>query len=516
MHNSFESPYPPELAEVMATEQGVDDELRHECGVMAVCAEDLDMARQMQVGLERMKHRGHDSAGIAMAHEGEIVSDSRDGSPENLFKKRIMTKYRTTPMIIGGTRYATTGAVAGEANRHPFPGSGPHGEIAVVYNGNIINTAELHDEVSSMGFVAKGSTDSEMVAFRLANGPGDSLEDSVTDFVDKYPAGYSGVVLTPDRIIAFRDGYGVRPLQLGKVGSQGWAVASETRVFRSLQYHPNRSIAPGEVVRLQPGERPITISHNPNSRHAACIFENIYFSGPESELDGEYVGAIRDEMGRQLAREDIIRGTVPEVDVIFGLPESGRSMGEGYAEELFREGYQAFHKNAIIRNRGRSFNDPDPKRIIEEKFNPLPHVLKGKRVLVVDDSIVRGNTGPYIVEMLRDAGATEVHFRVASPPFVDTCHKGVNIPVREVLIAHRHDSIEGIRDELKANSLQYLSLEGTLLAVQKHFDEVCAGCLSKVYPMHIPDKEEDHLVSDDMKDIPDELGMIFSPQPTVR
>lgn len=516
MSTSPETPFPPELAELSGEQNYLDDDnLRHECGVFAVCAEGHDLARNSQTALERMKHRGHDSAGIAAVIDGQIVSDSEDGAPENLFTKDVLDRYRKTTMTISGTRYATTGAPAGAANRHPFGSSSDKiGEVRVVYNGNMIDGRGLHEEIVSWGIQPIGDTDSELVAHYFAHGPGETLEENIIALMKKYRAGYSGVAMTKKKIIAFVDPFGVRPLHLGQVDGGGWAIASETRVFRSLQYHPTREIRPGEIVRIEPGRRPITVKHMPNERIAPCIFEKIYFSGPESELNDQYVGAIRDEMGRQLAREDIARGTVPEVDVIFGIPESGWSMGEGYAEELDRQGYHAFHKRGIIRNRGRSFNDPDPRNVIEEKFNPLPHVVRGRRVCVVDDSLIRGNTAPYILDLLRDAGATEVHFRVASPPFIDTCHKGVNIPTRESEIANHFDTIEEIATEIRANSLQYLSLEGTLEAAEMRFGEACTACISGVYPMHIPDKDEPHIVSANMDDAPDKFDLLHSPTHT--
>lgn len=514
MSHSPEVPLPREYIEANAAPE-FEDALRHECGVFVVVDGSIDLATHAQLALERVKHRGHDSAGMAKVEDGQLMIHSAEGAPENLFIDAATTaQFRHGEMLIAGTRYATTGDTVGEHNRQPFYQAGRHGEVAFVMNGNIINTQELLAEITEWGFTANGNSDSEMVAYRIANGSGDTLEESVIDFVKTYQAGYSGAVMTPEQVIAFRDPYGIRPLQIARTEGGGWSFASETRVFRTLQYHPTRAVEPGEIMSVRPGERPMTIAHLPNEREASCLFEHIYFSGPESEMDDEYIGEVRDEMGRELAREDIARGTVPDVDIIFGIPESGVSMGEGYAEELIRNGYPVRYKRALIRTRGRSFNDPDPRRVIEAKFNPLPYVLKGKRVLVVDDSIVRGATGPYIVEMLRDAGATEVHFRSASPPLIDTCHLGVNISSREQLIANQHDSIEDIGRELHVNSLQYLSLEGTLKAAKKRFDEVCVGCMTGAYPMEIPDKTEEYLVTDDIAEIPDGLEMLFAPKPT--
>jgi amidophosphoribosyltransferase len=327
-------------------------------------------------------------------------------------------------------------------------------------------------DLAARNITASGTTDSELAALWIANAGGETWEDNIQRFMKVAQGAYSMALLTEQSLYAFRDPHGVRPLQIGRT-DEAWAVSSETLTFRTLGYRPYRAVAPGELVRIDTeGFR--TISHRPAEREALCVFEYVYFSRPDSELDGEYVNRVRKRLGQELARE-----APADVDVVTPVPQSGNPFAEGYAAELGIPHEVAFARNAYV---GRSFIDPGDRRsIVEMKLNPFVDVVRRKRVCLVDDSIVRGNTMPTIVDMLWDAGATEGHVRIGSPPLLDTCHLGVDIPTPEELIANGH-STEEIQNRLKAHSLAYLSEAGMYRAVRREANTVCAACMTGQRP----------------------------------
>lgn len=490
--SSPETPYPVELAELSGEQTYLDDDKpRSECGVFGVYAPGSKAAWESYYALHQMTHRGHESAGIAVVHDGRIQIGSGDGEPVQVFDKAALDGL-PGEIGIGHNRYSTTGE-SSKANEHPFLAEGPLGEVALSHNGNLTNIRRIRQWVETRGITPEGTTDSELAAYVIAHAGGQSWEDNIHRFMDLAEGAYSMAMLTKDALYAFRDPHGVRPLYLAQTEG-GWAVGSETTIFRSLQYHPYRAIAPGEVVRINGEDLPKTVEHRPDSRQALCLFEYIYFSAPASELEGKRVNRVRKDIGRQLARE-----APADVDVVFGVPESGTPMALGFADQ---NDYK--YEPGLQKGWGsRTFIDPrDKERLVEMKFNPFPEVVGGKRVCIVDDSLVRGNTMPNVVRMVRRAGATEVHVRIGCPPLIDTCHMGVNISERSELLAAQEQGLDAIQGHLGVNSLAYVSLQGVLAAAERDFSETCTACLTRVYPFKVKDKRDAYAVSDSLAAAP--------------
>lgn len=428
-------------------------------------APDIDVAREAYLGLRTLQHRGHESAGIAVSQGGSIRRHSGPGLVDQVFDRETLDLLQGE-LAIGHNRYSTTGGNSAE-NEHPFMDKGPLGEMALAHNGNLTNPDDLRKDLEERRIRAAGSTDSELAARWIASAGGGSWSENIQAFMERAEGAYSMALLTGREVYGFRDPHGVRPLQLGFRGNN-WAISSETLTFRTLGYHPKRSVAPGEIVRLHQGGLEY-VSHSPADRKALCVFEYIYFSRPDSQLEGRLINRTRKAFGRELAKEAPV-----DVDVVTPVPQSGSPFAEGFADQLDLHHEMAFARNAYI---GRSFIEPgDRRRIVEMKLNPFADVVRGKRVCVVDDSLVRGNTMPPIIDMLHDAGATEVHVRIGSPPLIDTCHLGVDIPTQEELIAV-NKTVEEIRQHIGAHSLAYLSEDGMYRALEKGSDELCAACM---------------------------------------
>jgi amidophosphoribosyltransferase len=447
---------------------------RCECGVFGIYAPDLDVSREACLALQTLQHRGHESAGIAVNNGGVIERHSGKGLVTQVFSRKEILDGLRGEFAIGHNRYSTTGG-GGAENEHPFRANGHLGELAIAHNGNLTNPEAFALDLARWGIPVTGTTDSELAALWIAHVGGDTWEENIQAFMEKAEGAYSMAVLTERSMYAFRDPHGVRPLQIARTGADGWAVSSETLTFRTLGYRPYREVSRGELIRID-AEGFRTISHQPAEREALCVFEYIYFSRPDSELSRKSINRIRKHMGRELANESPV-----DVDVVTPVPQSGNPFAEGFADELGLHHEVAFARNAYF---GRSFIDPNPeerRRIVEMKLNPFVDVVRGKRVCLVDDSLVRGNTMPIIVDMLWDAGATEVHVRIGSPPLVDTCHLGVDIPTKEELAAH-NQSVEQILADMKAHSLAYLSEDGMYRAVRRSADTVCAACMTGERP----------------------------------
>lgn len=438
---------------------------RHECGVFGVYAPDIDVAREAYLGLRTLQHRGHESAGIAVSQNHSIRRHSGQGLVDQVFDRETLDQLQGE-MAIGHNRYSTTGESSAE-NEHPFMAEGPLGEMALAHNGNLTNIHDLRQDLAERGIQSAGSTDSELAARWIASAGDRDWSENIRAFMKRAEGAYSMVLLTGREVYGFRDPHGVRPLQLGHRGND-WAISSETLTFRTLGYHPKRGVAPGEIVRLHGGGIEY-VSHSPADRKALCVFEYIYFSRPDSQLEGKLINRTRKAFGRELAKE-----APAAVDVVTPVPQSGSPFAEGFADQLGLHHEMAFARNAYI---GRSFIEPtDRRRVVEMKLNPFADVVRGKRVCVLDDSLVRGNTMPAVIDMLHDAGATEVHVRIGSPPLIDTCHLGVDIPTQEELIAV-NKSVEEIRQHIGAHSLAYLSEEGMYRALEKEAGELCAACM---------------------------------------
>jgi amidophosphoribosyltransferase len=450
---------------------------RDECGVFGVYAPGSDVARLSYFALYSLQHRGQESAGIAVSADGHMTTLRERGLVSQVFDEQ---KLRALPgeAAIGHVRYSTTGSSNWE-NSQPVHRSDRR-EVALGHNGNLINAVELREELVAKGVNLLGTSDSEVIAAMLSTHEGPTIEDAVEAVLPRLEGAFSIVVLSPNSVVAFRDPLGLRPLALGKLGER-YCVASESCAFDMLGAEFVREVAPGEMLSL--GERGIDVRQVvPRARDAFCVFEHIYFARPDSKLEGRLVYESRRKMGEVLARE-----APAEADIVVGVPDSGTPAANGYAvaSGIPRE-------DGLVKNRyvARTFIQPGDelrKQGLRMKFNPMPQVVGGKRLVVVDDSIVRGNTTRQLVKMLRDAGAAEVHLRISAPPIRHPCHYGVDMSTREEMVAHGR-TIDQIAAELGADSLAYLSLEGVYEAIGVPRDSHCDACFSGDFPLERTDE----------------------------
>ena len=449
---------------------------REACGIVGVYAPGEDASRIAFYSLFSLQHRGQESAGIATADGRQHYLHTSMGLVAQAFHEYDLQRL-TGHIAIGHTRYSTTGS-SKEQNAQPILVPGLHGPLALGHNGNVINARELRQEIISQWDCAFAtSTDSEVIAHLLANAPGQDWSQRVAYIMRRLKGAYSLVVLLRDSFLAMRDPLGVRPLCLGKLGS-GWVVASESCALDNLGAQFIRELEAGEAILIN-DEGVHTVHQGHEGRQALCVFESIYFARPDSILDRKLVYTARGEMGRQLARDHPAEG-----DIVIGIPDSATAAAVGYAEESripYREG--------LVKNRyvGRTFIEPD-QRIrdlgVRIKFNPLPEILAGQRVVVVDDSIVRGTTTPHVVSLLRRAGAREVHMRVCAPPIISPCHFGVDFSTRRELIAAQM-SVPEVCRTIGADSLGYLSVENLFKAIGRKQEHYCSGCFTGQYPIDV-------------------------------
>ena len=454
------------------------DHPREECGVIGVYRERDHSATLAAVGLFALQHRGQESAGLAAIEGGSIRVTTGMGLVSEAFRDVDIDRI-AGDMVIGHTRYSTTGS-SQECNAQPLLVEGVNGPLAVAHNGNVINAVQLRQQLQERwdcGF--ETSTDSEVVAHLLANAPGDTWPDRVFHAMRLMQGAYSLALLTPDAIIAARDPLGIRPLCLGRL-PDGWTVASETCALDHMQAEFVRELEPGEVVVIQrDGIHSKLFNGSAGRSRALCVFEWIYFARPDSVMDGRLMHNVREEMGEQLAREH-----PAEADLVIGIPDSSTSAAVGFA----RESGIPF-ANGLVRNRyvGRTFIEPEQQRRdrgVRQKFNPMPSVLRDKRLVVVDDSIVRGTTTPHVVELLRRAGASEIHLRVCAPPIKHPCYLGVDMATRQELIA-ANMSVPEIRDLTGADTLGYLSVRGLMDLVRGQQGGFCDACFTGNYPVPV-------------------------------
>ncbi len=449
--------------------------LREKCGVFGVYTPDEDAARLTFYGLYALQHRGQESAGIATADNGTLHVRTGMGLVAQVFDEEDLS-YLPGPFAIGHTRYSTTGS-SRIINAQPFIVIGEHGELALAHNGNVVNAADLRREMEEEGHVFTTSSDSEVIARMLVSDPGATWEARFSSVMRRVKGAYSLTILLPHMLIAARDPLGVRPLCVGKIDG-GHVVASETCALDHLGAEYVREVAPGEVVFIDHSGLRSYQAVTPE-RSAACIFENIYFARPDSVMNGRLLYQQRVAMGVELAREH-----PADADIVIGIPDSATAPAVGYARESgipFAEG--------LIKNRyvGRTFIHPDQRireRGVMLKFNPLREVLEGKRIVVVDDSIVRGTTTPRVVNMLRRAGAVEIHLRICAPPIVSPCYFGVDMASKSELIA-AHRTVPEIERHTGADSLGYLSLDGLVRAVGRPRDTFCMACFTGQYPIPV-------------------------------
>ena len=446
---------------------------RDECGVFGVYAPGHDVARLSYFALFALQHRGQESAGIASAQDGHIMTVRDQGLVSQVFDEQKLRALQGE-MAIGHVRYSTTGANSWENSQPVWRAD--RREIALGHNGNLTNAVELHAAMREEGLAFRSTSDSEIIAALLSNHPGNTIEDAVADVMPRLEGAFSAVVMTKDRVVAFRDPVGLRPLALGMLGDR-YCVASESCAFDIIGAEFLREVEPGECVSLT--DRGLhTRQVGQSSQRAFCVFEHIYFARPDSRLEGRVVHTSRSRMGELLAAEAPVEGA----DLVIAVPDSGNAAARGFARASGLPQDDGFVKNRYV---ARTFIQPGQelrKHGLRMKFNPLPDVVAGKRLVVVDDSIVRGNTTRQIVKMLRDAGASEVHMRISATPIRNPCHYGVDMSTREEMIAHGRTEAE-VATELGADSLAYLSLEGVYRALDGERATHCDACFSGDYPL---------------------------------
>ncbi|MGQ9683306.1 MAG: amidophosphoribosyltransferase [Anaerolineae bacterium] len=452
------------------------DHPREACGVFGVYAPGEDVARITFFGLYALQHRGQESAGIAVSDGQRTMMHKAMGLVSQVFNEENLRPLRGH-IAIGHNRYSTKGS-SRLPNAQPYLLESALGPLGVAHNGNLINAAQLRRALLQRGVGLSSTSDSEMITQLLAGAEGTTWEERIQHFMGVASGAYSLAILTQKALFAVRDPYGFRPLCLGKLNGV-WVVASESCALSTVGADLVREVEPGEIVCID--ERGLhSIAGAERQRDALCIFEYIYFARPDSVLQGQTIYRARWGLGAQLAREHPV-----EADMVMGIPDSATTAAIGYAHEAgipFGEG--------LIKNRyiGRTFIQPDDRLRqagVALKFNPLPDNLAGKRVVVVDDSIVRGNTSGPIMAMLRRAGAREIHMRISSPPIRHTCMMGVDMATREELIAARL-SLDEIRNQLGVDSLGYLSLEGLLRGVGRPAEHFCLACFSGHYAVGHP------------------------------
>jgi amidophosphoribosyltransferase len=458
---------------------------RDECGVFGLYAPGHDVSRLSYFALYALQHRGQESAGIAAADRGGHIITRRElGLVNQVFSENDL-KTLAGELAIAHVRYSTTGSNAWENSQPVQRSEGTGGslrEIALAHNGNLINTVKLHSQLLEQGVTFSSTSDSEIAAALIAVHPAAELEDAIAEVLPSLKGAFSIVVMGRDRVVAFRDPQGLRPLSIGVLdpldgeGPERYCVASETCAFDIIGARHLREVEPGEIVTLHEGglgSRRIASG----GRKAFCVFEYIYFARPDSRMGGQVLQVSRSKMGEILWREAPV-----DADLVIAVPDSGNAAARGLAKAAGLPQDDGFVKNRYV---ARTFIQPGQelrKHGLRLKFNPLPEVIAGKRLIVVDDSIVRGNTTRQIVEMLKDAGAAEVHLRISAPPIKHPCHYGIDMSTREEMIAHGRDNAE-IAQELGCDSLHYLSLDGVYEAIASGRHTHCDACFSGEYPL---------------------------------
>lgn len=451
------------------------EKLRESCGVFGIYGPGEDVARITFFGLYSLQHRGQESAGIATGDGSRLRIYTRMGLVSQVFSEDQLSQL-PGHIAIGHTRYSTTGS-SRAINAQPIVLEGAHGRIAIAHNGNVVNAEHLRSELCSDGHSFSTTTDTEIIGKLFVNAPGRDLVDAISHVMPRLQGAYSVIVATADALYAVRDPLGVRPLCLGTLNGSR-IVASETCALDTVGAKFVREIEPGEIVVIDSNGMRSVIGQ-PSSRRALCVFEYIYFARPDSVIRERLLYLARQEMGRQLAREHPV-----DADIVIPVPDSAVPAAIGYAQESGIRFSEGLIKSRYI---GRTFIQPD-QRIrdvgINLKFNPLPEVLTGMRVVVVDDSIVRGTTTRPIVRLLRRAGAKEVHVRIHAPPMGHPCYLGVDTARRSELIAARL-SVPEIADHIEADSLGYLSLRRLIESIGLPEDTFCLACFTGDYPVPV-------------------------------
>ncbi len=460
-------------------EQGPQDE----CGVFGVWARGEEVAKLTYFGLYALQHRGQEAAGIAVSDGSGVVVYKDLGLVAQVFDEPTLASLRGH-IAVGHTRYSTTGASNWE-NAQPTLRATPFGSgadrpattIALAHNGNLVNTADLAKQVADLGLVDDATSDTALVTSLLAARPDLSVEAAALEVLPTLRGAFSFVFMDEETLYAARDPQGVRPLVLGRL-ERGWVIASETAALETVGASFVREVEPGELIAI--GEDGLRSARFANPEPKGCLFEYVYLARPDSVIAGRNVYAARVAVGKALAREHAV-----EADLVIGVPESGIPAAIGYAEQSGIPYSAGLVKNAYV---GRTFIQPSQsirQLGIRLKLNPLREVVRGKRVVMVDDSIVRGNTQRAQVRLLREAGAIAIHVRISSPPVTWPCFYGIDFATRAELIANGLDT-EGIRRSIGADSLGYVSLDGLIAATEQPKTRLCRACFDGEYPIALP------------------------------
>lgn len=457
--------------------------LREECGVFGIFSrEKTDVASPVYYGLYALQHRGQESCGIVVNDDGLFTSHKDVGLVNDVFTQRVLDGLGQGNIAIGHVRYATTGD-AGRANAQPIVVNHIKGRMSLAHNGNLVNSSELRRDLELNGSIFHSTSDTEVIAYIITkerlNAP--SIEEAVNRAMNQLKGAYSMVIMSPRKLIAVRDGHGFRPLCYGQTDAGEYVVASESCALDAVGAKFIRDVLPGEIVIFdENGVRSIEDHVGKTPMHA-CIFEYIYFARPDSVIDGASVHSARVRAGAYLALEHPV-----QADVVIGMPDSGLDAALGYARQSGIPYGIGFIKNKYI---GRTFIAPGQKHredLVRIKLNPVSETVRGKRVVLVDDSIVRGTTSARTVRLLREAGATEVHLRLSSPPFLNPCYYGTDVPSRELLIAYNR-TVEEMAEIIGVDSLGFISIENTKkIACGEGCHGFCTACFDNNYPTEEP------------------------------
>jgi len=448
--------------------------MHESCGVFGVYAPGIDIARFIFFALYALQHRGQESAGIAVTDGHGIKMHGSMGLVSQAFTENDLPRLKGY-IGIGHNRYSTTGS-SQPGNIQPIIARAEGLTLALAHNGNIINAKSLRDELQGRSYSFHTSTDSEVIANLILASPGKGWEEKIEYAMRRLQGAYSLTIMTQDKLIGVRDPLGVRPLCLGNIDN-GWAIASESCALDHIGAQFSRDIEPGEMVVID--RNGVDSFKRTSVNKALCIFEYIYFARPDSIIQGKLLYQARQAMGKMLAQEYPV-----DADLVMGVPDSATAAGIGYSNASGIPYCEGLLKNRYV---GRTFIEPD-QRIrdlgVQLKFNPLTRIIAGKRLMVVDDSIVRGTTTPHVVSLLRKAGAKEVHLRICAPPIRYPCFLGVDMATEWELIAARK-TVPEIKDYLGADSLGYLSLDGLIKAVDLPKETFCLACFTGDYPIPV-------------------------------
>ncbi len=456
------------------------DKFNEECGIVGIYG-NSEAANLTYLGLHALQHRGQESAGIASSDGRSIYIEKGMGLVADIFKQETLKKLPGS-MAIGHNRYSTTGD-SRLINAQPCTVEYSRGPLALAHNGNLVNSSYLRSELEAYGSIFSSTMDSEVIVHLIAQSRETKLKDQLSEALHRIQGAYSLLVMNEEKMIAVRDPKGIRPLSLGKL-KDSYVVASETCAMDLIEADFIRDIEPGEMLVFDESGLKSYFPFLPQTE-ARCIFEYIYFARPDSNIfGGRNVYEVRKEFGRILAQEAPV-----EADLVIPVPDSGISAALGYAKESNIPFEIGLTRNHYI---GRTFIEPQQSIRhfgVKLKLNALKHVLEGKRVVVIDDSIVRGTTSRKIIKMIRSSGAKEIHMRVSAPPTMNPCYYGINTPTRAELIASTH-TVEEIRQHITADSLAYISIEGLKKCFHKHEQEkFCDACFSGNYPIIFPEMD---------------------------